>query len=218
MAPEVATLLPSEPPKLARDISKGSLDDVRPWSEPRFIVQSPYTELAHQLDLSTLDYENALLAKALSTVDATRDDYAIASYVESFNWTGVMAHLKTLVGIYGQRYQDATFYIVAFRSQIKPSTDYSHLGELDKAAHLEAIESGGFLKYWFGSPDSELRNLATCLWRSKEDAVAGGRGPAHRKAAMSTRSLYAYWKIDQHRLTIRNNAEEWEIVPWTDGA
>ncbi|KAK8149150.1 hypothetical protein G3M48_008017 [Beauveria asiatica] len=251
MAPEISTLLPSEPPKLARDISEGSLDDVRSWSEPRFIVQSPYTELAHQLDLTTLDYENALLAKALSTVDATRDDYAIASYVESFNWTDVMARLKTLVSIYGQRYQDTTFYIVAFRSQIKPSTDYSHLGELDKAAHLEAIESGGFLKYvarrtfsspvsvtavgygcpsdmalveltfrryWFGSPDSELRNLATCLWRSKEDAVAGGRGPAHRKAAMSTRSLYAYWKIDQHRLTIRNNAEEWEIVPWTEGA
>ncbi|ATY62266.1 UPF0643 protein [Cordyceps militaris] len=217
-APQVATLLPTEPPRLDRSLSEASLDDVQPWSEPRFIVQSPYTELKHQLDLTKLDYENALLAKALSTLDATRQDYAVASYTESFNWTDVSARLKALVSIYGQRYQDATFYIVAFRSQIKPSTDYSHLGELDKAAHLEAIESGGFLKYWFGAPDSDLRNLATCLWRSKEDAVAGGRGPAHRKAAMSTRSLYAYWKIDQHRLTIRNNAEDWEIVPWTDEA
>lgn len=111
------------------------------------IVQSPYTELKHQLDLTTLDYENALLAKALSTLDATREDYAIASYNESFNWEDVIARLRSLVSVYGQRYQDATFYIVAFRSQIKPSTDYSHLGELDKAAHLEAVESGGFLKY-----------------------------------------------------------------------
>ncbi|KAJ3495195.1 hypothetical protein NLG97_g3564 [Lecanicillium saksenae] len=214
----VATLLPTQPSKLGRDVAEGSLEDVRPWSEPRFIVQSPYTELKHQLDLTTLDYENALLAKALSTLDATREDYAIAPYNESFNWADVIARLKSLVSIYGQQYQDTTFYIVAFRSQIKPSTDYSHLGELDKAAHLEAVESGGFLKYWFGSPDSELRNLATCLWRSKEDAFAGGRGPAHRKAAMSTRSLYAYWKIDQHRLTIRNNAEDWEIVPWVDEA
>jgi hypothetical protein len=46
--------------------------------------------------------------------------------------------------------------------------------------------------------------------------MAGGRGPAHKKAAMSTRSLYAYWKIDQHRLTIRKNVEDWELVPWTD--
>lgn len=144
---QLATLRPTEPPKLARDVTEGSLDDVQPWSEPRFIAQSPYTELAHQLDLTTLDYENALLAKALSTLDATREDYAVASYNESFNWAEVKARLQALVSIYGQRYQDATFYIVAFRSQIKPSTDYSHLGELDKAAHLEAIESGGFLKY-----------------------------------------------------------------------
>lgn len=146
-AQQVATLLPTQVPQSAKDVTEDSLVDVKPWSEPRFIVQSPYAELKHQLDLTTLDYENALLAKALSTLDATREDYAVASYNESFNWTDVMARLKALVSIYGKPYQDATFYIVAFRSQIKPSTDYSHLGELDKAAHLEAIESGGFLKY-----------------------------------------------------------------------
>ncbi|KAJ2969520.1 hypothetical protein NQ176_g8618 [Zarea fungicola] len=198
--------------------TEDSLVDVKPWSEPRFIVQSPYTELEHQLDLTGLDYENALLAKALSILDATRDDYAIAPYTESFNWTDVQARLKTLVRIYGQEYKDSSFYIVAFRSQIKPSTEYSHLGDLDKPAHREAIESGGFLRYWFGELDSDLRNLATCVWRSRPDAIAGGRGPAHKKAAMSSRSLYAYWKIDQHRLIIRNNAEDWEIVPWTDDA
>lgn len=147
MAPQVATLLPVEVPQNARDVTETSLDDVQPWSEPRFIEQSPYSELKHQLDLTTLDYENALLAKALSALDATREDYATAPYTESFNWTGVQARLKQLVSIYGKPYQDTTFYIVAFRSQIKPSTDYSHLGDLDKAAHLEAVESGGFLKY-----------------------------------------------------------------------
>lgn len=75
-----------------------------------------------------------------------------------------------------------------------------------------------YRRYWFGELDSDLRNLATCVWRSRPDAIAGGRGPAHKKAAMSSRSLYAYWKIDQHRLIIRNNAEDWEIVPWTDDA
>lgn len=71
-------------------------------------------------------------------------------------------------------------------------------------------------RYWFGSLDAELRNLATCIWRSREDAVEGGRGPAHRKAAGSTRALYAFWKIDQHRLVVRDNVDSWEIVPWSE--
>lgn len=71
-------------------------------------------------------------------------------------------------------------------------------------------------RYWFGEPDSELANLATCIWRSREDAKKGGTGPAHRKAAGATRSMYAFWQIDQHRLIIRDNVEDWEIIPWQD--
>lgn len=71
-------------------------------------------------------------------------------------------------------------------------------------------------RYWFGSPDNELRNLATCVWRSRQEALEGGRGPAHRKAAGATRSLYAYWKIDQHRLTIRDNVDDWDIAEWNE--
>jgi hypothetical protein len=184
-------------------------------SEGRFIVQSPYTDQDHLLDLNTLDHENALLATALAKLESIRDDYATAPYAESFNWPVVIEELRRLVKESGVGFKETSFYVVAFRSQIKPSTDYSHLGELDKAAHAEAVASGGFLKYWFGSPDPELRNLATCLWRSREEAIVGGRGPAHRKAAGATRSLYAYWKIDQHRLTIKENAEGWEFADWT---
>ncbi|KAH8172038.1 UPF0643 protein [Sarocladium implicatum] len=180
----------------------------------RLLVQSPYEDEGHLLDLDTVDHENGLLAQALTKLHATREDYATAPYDESFNWSDVMRELQQLVQESGKGFKETSFYVVAFRSQIKPSTDYSHLGELDKAAHAEAVASGGFLKYWFGSPDSELRNLATCLWRSREDAIAGGRGPAHRKAAGSTRQLYAYWKIDQHRLTVREDAKSWEIEPW----
>lgn len=71
-------------------------------------------------------------------------------------------------------------------------------------------------RYWFGIPDTELRNLATCVWRSRQDAVDGGRGPAHRKAAGSTRSLYSFWKIDQHRLTIREGASDWVLDSWSE--
>ncbi|KAG6014117.1 hypothetical protein E4U54_005812 [Claviceps lovelessii] len=212
---EIKTALAAEIPGFLRE--KEAISDLQnagTSDEERFIIQSPYTDREHLLDLQTLDNENALLSRALSRLQAVREDYATASYTESFNWSEVISDLRQLVKKSGKEFKETSFYIVAFRSQIKPSTVYSHLGELDKAAHAEAIASGGFLKYWFGSPDDELRNLATCIWRSREDAVQGGTGPSHRKAAGATRSLYAYWKIDQHRLTIRDNVDGWEITDW----
>ncbi|TEA14109.1 UPF0643 protein [Colletotrichum sidae] len=182
----------------------------------RFLVHSPYTDPEHLLDLETLDDENALLARALSHMRCLRDDYATAGYVESFNWEKVMSELKSLVQTTGKPFRETSFYIVAFRSQIPPSTVYGDLGVLDKAAHAEANQVGGFLKYWFGSPDAEGRNLATCVWRSRPDAVKAGRGPAHHRAARATSSMYSFWKIDRHRLVIRDGAESWDIIDWVD--
>ena len=54
------------------------------------------------------------------------------------------------------------FYVIVFRSKVNQHADRQLLGELDKAAHLEAVESGGLLKYWFGEPDEAGRILATC--------------------------------------------------------
>ena len=115
-------------------------------SLPRLLIQSPYIEPEHQLDLDTVDHENASLAQALARLQAIRDDYATAPYVDSFNWPEVIDELKQIVNASGKAFKETSFYIVAFRSQIKPSTEYDHLGELDKAAHAEAVASGGFLK------------------------------------------------------------------------
>ncbi|RMJ10386.1 hypothetical protein BHE90_016807 [Fusarium euwallaceae] len=182
----------------------------------RFLIQSPYTEKEHLLDLDTLNHENELLSRALSRFRVLRDDYATAPYVDSFNWPEVLDEVKRLAAESGKGFKETSFYIVAFRSRIKKTTEYADLGRLDKAAHAEAVASGGFLKYWFGEPDSELANLATCIWRTREDAKKGGTGPAHRKAAGATRAMYAFWRIDQHRLIIRDNVESWEIIPWEE--
>ncbi|KAH7143866.1 hypothetical protein EDB81DRAFT_509929 [Dactylonectria macrodidyma] len=182
----------------------------------RYLMQSPYADQDHLLDLESLDNENGLLAKGLTQLQVLRKDYATAPYVDSFNWPEVIAEVKRLAVESGKGFKQSSFYIVAFRSQIKTSTEYADLGRLDKAAHAEAVASGGFLKYWFGEPDSDLRNLATCIWRSREDAKKGGRGPAHREAAGATRAMYAFWKIDQHRLIIRDDVESWEIIPWEE--
>ena len=60
-----------------------------------------------------------------------------------------------------------TFYVVIFRSQLKPDIDNDLLYKLDYESHREACESGGLLKYWFGKTDGERRNLATCEFVSE---------------------------------------------------
>ncbi|PHH80928.1 hypothetical protein CDD82_1432 [Ophiocordyceps australis] len=210
------TALPDQVPSFVQE--NEAMRALRAGIEPtdRLILKSPYADRDHLLDLDTLDHENAILAEALVFLRATRDDYATAPYIDSFNWPQVFQEAKRIAKQSGKGFKKTSFYIVAFRSQIKPSTEYSHLGQLDKAAHAEAVASGGFLKYWFGAPDAHLQNLATCVWRSRQDALKGGRGPAHRIAAGSTRALYAYWKIDQHCLTVGDDVESWEITEWSE--
>lgn len=112
----------------------------------RYLVQSPYDEPEHLLDLETLNHENTILAKALKHLKVLREDYATAPYTESFNWSEVLEEVRRLAGESEERFKETSFYIVAFRSRIKTSTEYADLGRLDKAAHAEAIASGGFLK------------------------------------------------------------------------
>jgi hypothetical protein len=111
-----------------------------------FLVISPYIELPHLLDLSTVEPQAQLLAIALTGLKSIRDDYATAPYIEMFNWSEVMATLRHVCAAKEQTWTEQCFYIVVFRSQIPATTDYSHLGQLDKAAHAEAMKSGGFLK------------------------------------------------------------------------
>ncbi|ROV95194.1 hypothetical protein VMCG_08603 [Cytospora schulzeri] len=188
--------------------------DTLPHETSRHIVMSPYVEQEHLLDLETLDVENQILAEALADMQCLREDYATAPYLETFNWGEVMDRVKELTTIRKHDWRETTFYIVAFRSRYVPGIDYSHLGDLDKAAHAEATASGGFLKYWFGTPNQDLRNLATCIWRTREDAKKGGVGPAHKEAVKAVRTMYAEWRIDQHQLVIRDGVSSWEITDW----
>ncbi len=82
--------------------------------------------------------------------------------------------------------------------------------------HWPDAQADPCARYWFGTPDEEGRNLATCIWRSQDDAKKGGMGPAHRKAAGAARSLYSFWKIDRLRLTIEDDFKSWAITAWDE--
>ncbi|KAK4644109.1 hypothetical protein QC761_301880 [Podospora bellae-mahoneyi] len=112
----------------------------------RYLVVSPYTEQQHLLDLNTLDTENQLFALALTQMRCLRDDYATAPYLDTFNWPDIIDTLRALANQRQHAWRKTSFYIVAFRSRIPPTTIYAELGTLDKAAHVEATSSGGFLK------------------------------------------------------------------------
>ena len=128
-----------------------------------FLVVSPYAFQPHLLDLRRLESPQNLLARALTLLKPVRTDYATAPYHLSFNWRFVIDYLRFLNEEAGHLWSWQHFYIVVFRSQVPSTTNRVELGELDEKAHAEATQSGGLLKYWFGKPDENGRNLATCM-------------------------------------------------------
>lgn len=134
-----------------------------PKSTPsRWLIASPYLEREHHLNLDTVDTPYQLLAQALTSLAPATSSYAVTPYSICLNWPDVFSNLKFLSVHNGYSWRRTEFYVVEFRSKLKAKIDNQLLFKLDKESHREATASGGLLKYWFGSPDEERRNLATC--------------------------------------------------------
>jgi hypothetical protein len=117
------------------------------------------------------------------------------------------------------------FYVVSFRSQLKPDADPERLFELDAFSHQEAMASGGLLKYWYGVKDPNRRNLATCMllvranevlltkitgfWETRQHARDGGRGPWHAKARAAAGIWYESIVFKTYVLTIADGVGSW---------
>ncbi|PGH15568.1 hypothetical protein AJ79_02350 [Helicocarpus griseus UAMH5409] len=187
-------------------------------SSSSHLITSPYNEEGHLLDLNTVDTANQLLAKALTVLKPIRQDYATAGYAESFNWQFVIDVLRDLAAAEGYEWKEQSFYVVTFRSILLASADPDRLTELDSHSHEEATTSGGLLKYWFGTKDQKLRNLATCIWRSREDARLGGLGPWHKHARAAARQMYEKIEFTTLRLVIGDGVDRWDIVDWKETA
>ncbi|KAL8968197.1 MAG: hypothetical protein Q9183_002576 [Haloplaca sp. 2 TL-2023] len=181
------------------------------------LVASPYTDSAHLLNLAALTQVQVLFARALSLLTPITSAYSTVPYASAFNWDAVFYWLAAAAKAHSFAWKEQDFYIVIFRSQVPASTDRSHLAALDKRAHAEAMrETNGLLKYWFGIPDSDGRNLATCIWRRRADASVGSSGDGHKAAMRATINMYSEWKIERLKLVIGDDVERWELTPWTD--
>jgi len=180
----------------------------------RYLITSPYTELPHLLDLSTLDTPNQLFSLALQKMQPTTSSYATTPYQNAFNWSAIISELSQLCEYHSYNWKTTSFYCVVFISTVRLSCNYPDLSALDKLSHAEAMACGGFLKYWFGTPNAERKNLATCIWRSKEDARNGSTGVAHRKAAMAASPSYETYGIEGLRLVVKDGAKDWQFENW----
>ncbi|KAI9365552.1 hypothetical protein DFJ73DRAFT_605829, partial [Zopfochytrium polystomum] len=194
------------------------------------LVTSPYTTPEHLLDLRTLDPATRLLAQSLALFSATRADYATAPYASSFPFAAIVADLQHRLTLTTPPtpFPARSYYAVAFRSKrrgispLSPSSTPSSaaafeagsaaLGHLDERSHAEASASGGLLRYWFGAPDAAGRNLATCVWREREDARRGGTGPWHARARAAAREYYEEVDFRTYRFWIGEGAREWELT------
>ncbi|KAF2011372.1 hypothetical protein BU24DRAFT_486081 [Aaosphaeria arxii CBS 175.79] len=181
-----------------------------------FLISSPYNNPGHYLDLNDLDTSNQIFSKALTALKPVQPDYATAPYTEGLNFDIVLELVRKLAKDEGFQWKEQFFYVVIFRSQLNKDIDNDWLYKLDYESHREACESGGLLKYWFGATNGERRNMATCFWRSREDAYAGGLGPWHKKARAAGRVLYESIVFSTHKFTILDDATDFRFEDWNE--
>ncbi|KAJ9273125.1 hypothetical protein DTO212C5_710 [Paecilomyces variotii] len=196
-------------------LQSGQKHESAAWTDHR-LISSPYNEPAHLLDLKRLDTPNRLFAKALTILKPIQYDYATAEYTQSFNWVAVFELLRALSDAEGYEWKKQEFYVVVFRSVLRADADLEYLHQLDAHSHAEATTSGGLLKYWFGTKNENRRNLATCLWRNREDARLGGLGPWHKKARAAARDMYEQIVFTTLKLTVDDDVSSWNFSDWTE--
>ncbi|GAA5931583.1 hypothetical protein JCM3775_006894 [Rhodotorula graminis] len=179
--------------------------------------------------LPTLDLVSHALHHALHAFRPITRRYATSPYATSFNW----ADLRLEDDATGRVKREAReWYIVAFRSRRNdglPEDRARRLYEADRAAHEEAVTRGGLILYWYGNPvpapsastashgfdpDDVGRNLATCVWQSRADAIAAMRGEHHKEAARLASTTYEYYTLERYVLRKEPGELSVRIRPW----
>ncbi|KAK6457412.1 uncharacterized protein RJT20DRAFT_1983 [Scheffersomyces xylosifermentans] len=195
------------------DHTKGKLD----VTSIDLIRSSPYYEKDHWLDLTRSTDAYKVIGLALQSFKPTTEKYAFDPYLEAFNISVIIKLVKDYAKQLQIKFPKTHVYIIAFRSilfeHVQTSAEKRQfLATVDKDSHKEANESGGLLKYWFGTPDDvHGQNLATCWWESKKHAQVGGAGKAHRKGMNAVKSWFEHWKVEEYELIIEEDVSAYSF-------
>jgi hypothetical protein len=128
--------------------------------------------------------------RALDGLRPTREDYAVAPILESFNWAECLGSVE-----------DADWYMVAFRSVRSLDADDRLLYELDALAHEEAIAHTGLLHYFGGELDADRRCVSFCVWEDRTRAAEAAGLPRHKDAIGAAVSMYDSYVLERYRIT-----------------
>jgi hypothetical protein len=140
---------------------------------------------------------------ALAGLVPTADAYARLPLADAFTWG--MCSPAIAVG---------EWYLVAFRSIIRPDADLDRVRRYDDWAHAEASDASGFVHYFKGPLADDGSCLSFCLWNSRAEARASAGRPAHRDAVMLISRMYSEYTLEFIRLRKRHVGGALEFAPY----
>jgi len=158
--------------------------------------------------LPDIDPASLALHKALHRFQPITSEYAETAYEDAFNW----ASLELPEG------DEREWYCVVFRSKRKEGSDGGPLYEADRKAHEEAVQNGGLILYWYGTPHHKTGlNLATCIWQSRQHAIAANSRPHHIRAMRLAAASYERYELLRYRLIKTKGEAGLHLAPYDQG-
>lgn len=131
------------------------------------------------------------------------DNYAVLPVGEAFNWSSVASVIEP-----------GEWYMVAFRSIVRPDADQERLRQYDDFAHEEASGAKGFVHYYKGPQAPDRSCLSFCLWNSRAEAREAAGRPAHQKAVTLIADTYEAYTLEFLRVRMPAGATNLEFEPY----
>lgn len=128
------------------------------------------------------------------------DDYARQPVELAFSWSAIAAPE-----------QSGEWYLVAFRSTLRPGADENQLHQLDDLAHQEASRAPGFVHYFKGPANERGECLSFCLWDSRRQARSASGRPDHARAATIVHETYDSYTLEFQRVRKRRGTIGFEF-------
>ena len=132
---------------------------------------------------------------ALADLAPVGAHYATLPVEDAFDWSTVAKGLEP-----------GEWYMVAFRSIVRPDADHERLTRYDDFAHEEAAGAEGFVHYHKGPLAADRSCLSFCLWNSRAEARGAARRPAHQDAVTLIAETYEAYALEF--LTVRKRDAE----------
>ncbi|KAI0743601.1 hypothetical protein C8Q80DRAFT_1220556 [Daedaleopsis nitida] len=178
-------------PPLLSSLPVGVVQPNYSTSSPAFSSPSAPRPLSTDSRLPSIDQASLSLHRALHNFHPITDEYATMPYKEAFNWEELELPEE----------DEREWYTVAFRSKRREGSDGGPLYDADKKAHEEAVQNGGLILYWYGTPHPQSGlNLATCIWQSRAHAAAANSRPHHIRAMRLAAASYERYDLERYRL------------------